>query len=73
MTLQLSSLEEILRHQGCLIIPLDKLTTSSLKELATEANASGAHLTIKDCGGLNVSSMKEIAALGNGHVTFDVS
>lgn len=73
MALNVQSLKEILRAKGSLTISANGLYASSLKELATEAANSGAHLTIKNCGELYVSSLKEVAIAGKGYVTFDIT
>ena len=62
----------LIRASGNVIVDAD-LPTSDLLALASSAAQWGASLTVRNAHVRSEETLKEIAAAGRGHVTFDLA
>jgi hypothetical protein len=73
MIVTATTMEEILRSSGGLIISTKGLSPDTMLDLARAAAAGKARLTFRVTAALTPDTMIQVARAGNGHATFDVT
>lgn len=73
MVLSSVSVKEIIRSGASVVVSTQDYNSTTLKEMAAIANATGVRLTVKVNSSITSVSLKEIASTGRGHVTIDLS
>ncbi|CAD6559498.1 hypothetical protein ACFQ3P_32700 [Paraburkholderia sabiae] len=66
-------LNQIAGFGGGFIISADQYTVAELNQMAGFAAASGARITLKNCGHLALVELNQIAGFGRGTIVFDLS
>ncbi|MEX3694208.1 hypothetical protein AB3X91_37865 [Paraburkholderia sp. BR14263] len=64
-------LNQIAGFGGGFIVSADQYSVAELNQMAGFASASGARITMKNCGHLALHELNQIAGFGKGAVVFD--